>query len=203
MGPFSRKQIQQDREEYIFQVTDEILKEKGYYDMSMDEIASRVGISKVTLYKHFKSKEDLIFSLFFRHFPSFLKKIDQMILTDLPIIEKIESIVNMSILNFLQRESAYSLSFISSLGELPIFLKSKQTELKKIEHTLADYLIPLLEEGQTEGVIDESIPSEILLRTFLGIISSIRLQHVMKENTMSENELAKIGTQLYMKAIIA
>jgi AcrR family transcriptional regulator len=203
MGPFSRKQIQQDREEYIFQVTEEILKEKGYYDMSMDEVASRVGISKVTLYRHFKSKEDLIFSLFFRHLPSFLKDIDQMILTDLPLIEKIESIINMSILNFLQRDSAFSLSFISSLGELPIFLKSKQKELEKIEYTLADYLIPLLEEGQSKGVIDVSIPSELLLRTFFGIISSVSLQYGTKEHNLSKNELAEIGTRLYMKAIIA
>src|SRR4051812_47263364 len=166
-------------------------------------MAIRVGISKVTLYTHFKSKEDLIFSLFFRHLPSFLKDIDQMILTDLPLIEKIESIINMSILNFLQRDSAFSLSFISSLGELPIFLKSKQKELEKIEHTLADYLIPLLEKGQSEGVLDASIPSELLLKTFFGIISSLSSRQVMKENNMSKNELAEISTRLYMKAIIA
>lgn len=203
MKPFSRKQIQHDREEYILQVAEEALKEKGYYDMSMDEVASHVGISKVTLYKHFKSKEDLVFSLFFRYLPSFLEEFEQLILADLPLIKKIESLIHMSILNFLKNDSAFSLSFISSLGELPIFLKSKQKEIEKIERTLADYLIPLLDEGQNEGLIDMSIPSELHFRTFIGIISSIGLRHVMKENNMNENELAEIGTRLYMKAIIA
>ncbi|WP_428911995.1 TetR/AcrR family transcriptional regulator [Niallia sp. Krafla_26] len=201
MGPFSRKQIQKEREDYIFQITEEILSEKGYYDMSMDEVASRVGISKVTLYRHFKSKEDLVFSLFFRHLPSFLKDLDQLISTDLPIIKKIESIIHMCILNFLKRDSVFSLSFISSLGELPIFLKSKQKELKNIEQTLADYLIPLLEEGKSRGVIDGEIPSELLLRTFFGIISSVNLQQGMKNHPLSKNALAEIGTRLYMKAI--
>lgn len=203
MKPFSRKQIQHDREEYILQVAEEALKEKGYYYMSMDEVASHVGISKVTLYKHFKSKEDLVFSLFFRYLPSFLEEFEQLILADLPLIKKIESLIHMSILNFLKNDSAFSLSFISSLGELPIFLKSKQKEIEKIERTLADYLIPLLDEGQNEGLIDMSIPSELHFRTFIGIISSIGLRHVMKENNMNENELAEIGTRLYMKAIIA
>lgn len=203
MGPFSRKQIQHDRDKYILQVTEEILKEKGYYDMSMDEVASRVGISKVTLYKHFKSKEDLVFSIFYRDFPDFLRDLDQLILTDLPLIKKIESIINVSVLNFLQSDAELSLSFISALGELPIFLKSKQKDLEKIEHTLADYLIPLLEKGQSEGILDADIPSEFLLKTFFGIISSLSLRQVMKENDISKDKLAEIITRLYMKAIIA
>ncbi|WP_138417408.1 TetR/AcrR family transcriptional regulator [Aquibacillus sediminis] len=199
-GPFSRKQIQQKREDYILQVTEEILTEKGYYDMSMDEIASRVGISKVTLYRHFKSKEDLIFSLLFRDMPTFFQELDQKIPTNLPVIEKIESIIYLSMLKFLQRDSALSLSFISSLGELPIFLKSKQEELEKVDNALADYLLPLLKDGQSEGSIDSSIPPELLLGTFSGIISSLGLRDA--NNNISEKELAEIGTRLYMKAII-
>ncbi|MFJ7978343.1 TetR/AcrR family transcriptional regulator [Peribacillus sp. NPDC096379] len=202
-GPFSRKQIQHDREEYILQVAEEILKEKGYSDMSMDEIASRVGISKVTLYRHFKSKEDLVFSLFFHDLSNFLQDLEQMILTDLPLMKKIESIIYMGILNFLQKDSAFSLPFISSLGELPIFLKSKQKEIEKIEHTIADYLIPLLEKGQSEGRIDASIPSELLLRTLFGILSSLSLRYLIKENNLSQKQLAEMGTRLYMKAIKA
>jgi AcrR family transcriptional regulator len=117
-GPFSRKQIQKNREDYILQVTEEILRVKGYQDMSMDEIASRVGITKVTLYRHFKSKEDLVFCLFFRELPDFLHNIDQVILSDRPLLEKIESIVYMSILKFLQKESELSLSVISVWGKV-------------------------------------------------------------------------------------
>lgn len=202
-GPFSKKQIQHDREVYIFQIAEELLIEKGYFYMSMDEIASRVGISKVTLYRHFKSKEDLIFSLFFRDFPAFFEDLEQMTMKDLPILKKIESITYMSFLNFSLKDSEISLSYISSLRELPIFLKTKQKEIEKIEKTLEGYLIPVLEEGQSQGVIDRSIPSELLLKTFFGITSSFSLQRGTKENNLSKNELAEIGTRLYLKAIIA
>lgn len=134
--------------------------------------------------------------------PSFLQELDHKISADLPVIEKIESITYMSFLKFLQKESTLSLSFITSLGELAIFLKNKQKELENIEHTFANYLIPLLKEGQSEGMIDSSIPSELLYGTFSGIMSSLNSRHVMEENNISENELAEIGTQLYMKAII-
>lgn len=44
----------------ILQAAGGLLNEKGYAAMSMDELASRVGISKPTLYSHFAAKEDLI-----------------------------------------------------------------------------------------------------------------------------------------------
>ncbi|MFC2947022.1 TetR/AcrR family transcriptional regulator [Virgibacillus sediminis] len=199
-GPFSRKQIQQQREAYILEVTEAIIKEKGYYDMSMDEIASRVGITKVTLYRHFKSKEDLIFHLLFGDLPSFLQNLEKEISTDLPLIEQIESFIYRSLLNFLRKNSSLSLSFLSSLGELPIFLKSKQKELQQVEDTIADYFIPLLKEGQSEGIIDSAVPPSVLLGTFSGIVSSVSFQQI-KDNDLSEQELAEIGTRLYMKAI--
>ncbi|WP_085993360.1 TetR/AcrR family transcriptional regulator [Oceanobacillus senegalensis] len=202
-GPFSKKQVQHNREVYILQVAEELLIEKGYFDMSMDEIASRVGISKVTLYRHFKSKEDLIFSLFFRDFPDFSKDLEQITMKDLPILKKIENMTYLSLLNFLQRDSEIPLSLISLLGDLPIFLKTKEKEIEKIEQTLADYLIPVLKEGQTKGVVDVSIPPELLLKTFFGIISSYSLKNKTIENNLGKKDLAEMGTRLYMKAITA
>ena len=201
-GPFSRKQIQLNREDYILEVTEELLKEKGFHSMSMDEIASRVGISKVTLYRHFKSKEDIVFSLLFRDLPNFLNNIDHVILSDRPLLEKIESIIYISILNLSQKESELSLSVISVLGELPIFLKSKQEDIENIQDTLSNHLMPLLNEGQSEGLLDSSIPSTHLYKIFFSIIPSLSSRYLMEESNMSDDELAEIGTRIIMKAIV-
>ncbi|QLG87498.1 TetR/AcrR family transcriptional regulator [Chitinibacter bivalviorum] len=48
------------RETAILDATTNILKDKGYDLMTMDDVANAVGISKPSLYKHFKSKEDLV-----------------------------------------------------------------------------------------------------------------------------------------------
>jgi AcrR family transcriptional regulator len=44
----------------ILTAVGELLEEKGYGAMSMDELAARVGISKPTLYSIFPTKEDLL-----------------------------------------------------------------------------------------------------------------------------------------------
>lgn len=52
-----RRQLLRDE---ILQAAGALLNEKGYAAMSMDELASRAGISKPTLYQLFATKEDLI-----------------------------------------------------------------------------------------------------------------------------------------------
>ncbi len=56
----SIKELQwQVREDAIVDAAHELIGERGYADMSMDDLASRLGISKATLYQHFPSKEDV------------------------------------------------------------------------------------------------------------------------------------------------
>ena len=47
------------REDAIIKVVNQLLAEKGFEAMTVDEVAASVGIAKASLYKHFSSKEDL------------------------------------------------------------------------------------------------------------------------------------------------
>jgi len=57
--PLRERRRQMLRDE-ILRAASELMREKGYAAMSMDELASQVGISKPTLYSHFTTKEDLV-----------------------------------------------------------------------------------------------------------------------------------------------
>jgi AcrR family transcriptional regulator len=48
------------REDAILDATTSVLASKGFDLMTMDDVANLIGISKPSLYKHFKSKEDLV-----------------------------------------------------------------------------------------------------------------------------------------------
>ena len=58
MSKFQERQRQQ-REKAILATAYTLLTERGYEGMTMDELAAQVGITKVTLYQHFPSKEAL------------------------------------------------------------------------------------------------------------------------------------------------
>jgi TetR/AcrR family transcriptional regulator, regulator of autoinduction and epiphytic fitness len=60
MGKVSfRDQVLHAREEAILASVNRLLAEKGFDAMTVDEVATDVGIAKASLYKHFSSKEDL------------------------------------------------------------------------------------------------------------------------------------------------
>jgi len=54
-----KAQMLQAREDAIMRVVNQLLAEKGFDAMTVDEVAAKVGIAKASLYKHFPSKEDL------------------------------------------------------------------------------------------------------------------------------------------------
>src|SRR5581483_3825458 len=77
MAPRSLKERQrQEREALILQVAEEVLMEKGYYETSIDEIASRVGVAKGTIYLHFPSKEDLTVAIVMREIKQLIAQIE-------------------------------------------------------------------------------------------------------------------------------
>src|SRR6476620_12063950 len=72
-----RERQRAERAALILDAAQEVLTERGYNDASMDEIATRAGIAKGTLYLHFASKEDLLVALFQQQISGFLAWVDQ------------------------------------------------------------------------------------------------------------------------------
>lgn len=54
-----REQVLLAREAAIIEAVNRLLAERGFDAMTVDAVAAEVGIAKASLYKHFKSKEDL------------------------------------------------------------------------------------------------------------------------------------------------
>ena len=54
-----RQKVHLAREDAIVGTVMRLLAEKGYEQMTVDEVAADVGIAKASLYKHFASKEAL------------------------------------------------------------------------------------------------------------------------------------------------
>ena len=54
-----RQKVHLAREDAIVATVKRLLAEKGFEQMTVDEVAAEVGIAKASLYKHFSSKEAL------------------------------------------------------------------------------------------------------------------------------------------------
>ena len=67
-----KKKIQ--KESQIIHAAEHIFEKVGYKNAKMDDIASEAGITKVTLYTYFQSKESLYLAVTFKAFQLLIEK---------------------------------------------------------------------------------------------------------------------------------
>jgi TetR/AcrR family fatty acid metabolism transcriptional regulator len=200
-APGSLKERQrQERVELILQTAEAVLAEKGYYEMSMDEIAARVGIAKGTIYLHFPSKEDLFVALFKRGLTSFLDGIRQVAGQPLPARDRLKLILTEAYGEQRKKQSQIFMSVFSG-GNLRRETIEKQFSMRDYFKKLADYISKILEDGKAAGEFDGSIPTLVMLTAFLALLNRPHYEELLGENLLSAEDLANQVGRVYFHGI--
>lgn len=59
----SKKQAIRDREQQILKLSRQMVVDSGYHGLSLDTLSSELGVSRGTIYNHFKCKEEILLAL--------------------------------------------------------------------------------------------------------------------------------------------
>lgn len=197
-----KEKQRQEREALILEAAEEVLMEKGYYETSMDEIATRVGVAKGTVYLHFPSKEDLVVAIFQRDMERLLQLIKSTIASSLTPREKAEIILEQLYGSLFTRRMQLFYS-ISNFAELKQNIVEKKACVRDLWNEISADITSLLEEGKAAGEFDSSIPTAVMLSTFFCFLSPRSYQRLMDEEHIPANELAKHLARIYFKGITA
>ena len=158
--PSFKEQMLAAREEAIIQNVNRLLAEKGFDAMTVDEVASAVGIAKASLYKHFTSKEDLAAAAMvrvMRRAQQFLKDVD----ANLPPQEKLKAAVRWTLQVQLAGQMPSLPSQNSSLRAALIASRDYIDSLVEISDTLGAWI----EAAQRDGVLNTKLPPMAVLYT--------------------------------------
>ena len=158
--PSFKEQMLAAREEAIIQNVNRLLAEKGFDAMTVDEVASAVGIAKASLYKHFTSKEDLAAAAMvrvMRRAQQFLKDVD----AGLPPLEKLKTAVRWTLQVQLAGQMPSLPSQNSSLRAALMASRDYIDSLVEISDTLGAWI----EAAQREGVVNTRLPAMAVLYT--------------------------------------
>lgn len=80
-------------EEEILRVAAVCFSQRGYPATTLEDIATQVGISRVTFYAYFKNKEELLKTIFDRMLTTYQKGLETILATPLPRPEKLRRAV--------------------------------------------------------------------------------------------------------------
>ncbi len=155
-----KQQMLQAREEAIIQAVNQLLAEKGFDAMTVDEVAAQVGIAKASLYKHFPSKEDLACAAMvhvMQRAQAFLKTLP----ADAPPLEQLRTVVRWTMELKLGGEMPSLPSQNSSLRATLMASKAYMDGLMEVSDVLGAWI----EAAQAQGVINPRLPAIAVLYT--------------------------------------
>ncbi|MBK9712428.1 MAG: TetR/AcrR family transcriptional regulator [Kouleothrix sp.] len=155
------------RDEILLAAT-ELLNEKGYAAMSMDELAGRVGISKPTLYSHFATKEDLIVE-------AMARGLDQMTWV---IQANSELRSPLQQLTFILRTAIQIQIDKGVLSPRPwapeVFqMLCSHPEVLERLHRTEVFIEGLIQRGRECGEIDSALDPAMVVRTFFVLVNTL------------------------------
>jgi AcrR family transcriptional regulator len=192
-----KEKQRQERENLILQATEELLLEKGYYDMSMDDIAARVGIAKGTLYLHFAKKEDLMLAFFEFRLQEIKEMFKQNSMIEGSAQEKLEAIVH-QMYQGLSSGRRQFLSILHSNSDLRTRLKEKQAD---VMHEITRILAGVFEDGKESGDFDASLPTEVMLHAFFIMLSPRNYGFLTSENEVPTEAFLHGAERLFFRGI--
>ncbi|MBZ0307535.1 MAG: TetR/AcrR family transcriptional regulator [Anaerolineae bacterium] len=155
-----KEKQKQIREEAILDHAHELLMTQTYTHMSMDELASRVGISKATLYQHFPSKEELAVQVCLRGMQqgeTEMKAVDP----TLPALRQLEMLLRQG----MKRRAQVTLARYHMMMPEGIRFDPR---IKAQHNRMGDYLSELIEKGKTEGDIRPGYPTPVIVRMMMS-----------------------------------
>ncbi|MEI6777037.1 MAG: helix-turn-helix domain-containing protein [Chloroflexales bacterium] len=160
-----RRQVLRDE---ILAASQMLIAERGYAAMSMDDLASRVGVSKPTLYSQFSTKEELVVAMATQVMERLFSVVDDHGETGRSALDRLTDLLRTSVqVQLDQRFTAMQLW----MPEIVHMLKAHQEPLDQICKMDAA-VIDLVHRAISDGEIDPQLDPPSVVRIFYALFMS-------------------------------
>jgi TetR/AcrR family fatty acid metabolism transcriptional regulator len=197
-----RERQREEREQLILDAAQALLVEKGYHEMSMDEIAARVGIAKGTVYLHFPGKEELMFALITRDMGNFIETIDQRLAEATTPREQLVAIISY-MMHAIFGARFQALLAIAQQPELRARFIEHKAQFVTQRQQLEERLGRIFDAGKASGDFDANMPTPIMVTLFETMVAAQRHQQLLTEQQLPIDEVIAQVMRFFFKGIAA
>jgi TetR/AcrR family fatty acid metabolism transcriptional regulator len=197
-----KEKQRQEREALILQVTEEVLLERGYHETSMDEIASRVGIAKGTVYLHFSGKDDLIVAIFARDMQEFMSQIDGVLDAQPSPKAKLKALYHLMYTGFFNKRMQLFSTLLHSIDMRHLFVE-KGSNIQEQWNVVIGRITQLLDEGKATGEFDPALPTNIMVSAFMSLLSPKNYERLITEHEIPAEDIIACAEKIFFRGIAA
>lgn len=139
------------KQHQIIDTAEELFFRHGIRRVTVEEICQKAGVSKMTFYRYFTNKIDLVKYISYAWLEKGEKKLAEVRATDIPFPEKLQIMLGYR----LQVMATMSTEFIEEYMQLDFYVPIQQAWLQRVVQFLA--------EAQREGYIRPGVRPEFIL----------------------------------------
>jgi len=178
-----------DRQIEIMEAATNRISKFGIQNLTIKTLAEDIGLSEPALYRHFKSKNEILLSLL-AYFKSEMKNRIQ----SLPFKpnntegDKLRAIFNSQLQTFINKPAIVSVIFAESIFHFDNSLSNKVSEIMDLMH---QYVKTNIEKGQKDGTYNKLIGASTLTTIILG---GMRMTVLKWKISGHKSNLMKDGT---------
>lgn len=160
-----------DKRERILAAAERVFADRGFYQARVSEIAKEAGVADGTIYLYFKSKDDVLISLFESRMERVNRDMRVAIASHEGAPNKIRAFVR-HFMELVQSNPELAEVLCVELRQSSKFMKEysnpRFAEFLKI-------LAAIVKDGQAAGELDDGVPPEIAARAIFGICDELAL----------------------------
>lgn len=181
--------------EKIIEKSNELFLNLGFKSVTMDEIASALGVSKKTIYKYFKNKTELVASVTEYIFNNVCTGIDHICSLKKNPIEEIFDIKRFIMSNLKDEKSSPQFQLQKYYPKIFASISKKQFEIMKV------CVIENLNEGIKQGLYRKEIDVEFISRIYFNGMIAIKDKELFPLHNYSMNTLMNYYLEYHLRGI--
>jgi len=180
----TRRASREDKRRRIIDAAVEVFAEKGFFGSKVSEVARRADVADGTIYLYFKSKDDILISLFEEKMEEIMARLTEI----LSGIEEPE-----------EKMRRYIVEHLKLVAQQPHLMQVLTVELRQSARFIKEYrpqgfkkylsvIGAILEEGQAKGVFRKDLDPGVFRRALFGAIDEISLEWVLRAQAHPDEE---------------
>lgn len=177
----------------------DIISTEGIGNLSIRNLASKVGVTEGALFRHFSSKREIILSI--------IEDVKKELISNLEKIATSKDInAEDKLFNFL----CYHIMYLLENKGITMILFSEAThlndpELKKgiqeIYFSQKEYISKIIEQGMKENIFNKSLDIEDIATLYMGIPVVLNMEMILKTNFVRKQEFCLKMINLLKKVL--
>ena len=177
-----------ERQVEIIEAATKRIDNHGIQELTIKNLAADIFLSEAALYRHFKSKNDILVALLRYSILEMRNRIDVISSDDqLNPVEKIIGVFNSQLESFVAKPAIVSVIFSEGIFQ---FNKELSSILKEMMDMMHEYISMLVEQGQNQNRIRKSIGSGTQTTIIMG---SMRFTVLKWKISGHQSDLVKEG----------